>query len=259
MADAVGRRQGRVFVTKLYVDNDRFGSRPATVIVEAFHGLIRDMVRRKWQESGVSWSDFVFGSSNDLIATDDFSEIDRQILSTGHRFGWTAVASINERPDAYKPAAGGATESPDFSFEHPDAIIAAADSEGREQRGQGDNVVRSSKNTRGIARYIRSSEKVLEYMSKGVPPDTIAIIDDSGGTLTAPILEQFKGVVCAGGTVRAHLGILTREYGIPCFMNAKISGIHEGDQIEMESTAVARTADSYQTGVEMTGRIWLVR
>jgi signal transduction protein with GAF and PtsI domain len=92
----------------------------------------------------------------------------------------------------------------------------------------------------------------------GVPPGTIAVIDDSGGTLTAPILEQFMGVICAGGTVRSHLGILTREYGIPCFMNSKISGIREGDTVRLECTATAKTADAYQKGIEMTGRIWRV-
>ena len=89
-----------------------------------------------------------------------------------------------------------------------------------------------------------------------MPTDTVAIIDDSGGTLTAPILEQFKGVICAGGTVRSHLGILTREYGIPCVMNAKISGIREGDRVEIESTAPAKTAEAYQNGVEMTAKVW---
>ena len=88
------------------------------------------------------------------------------------------------------------------------------------------------KNLIGIARYIRSSDRVLELLTNGVPDETVAIIDDSGGTLTAPILERFKGVICAGGTVRSHLGILTREYGIPCLMNAKISGIKEGDRVE---------------------------
>ena len=77
-------------------------------------------------------------------------------------------------------------------------------------------------------------------------------------TLTAPILEQFKGVICAGGTVRSHLGILTREYGIPCLMNAKISGIKEGDRVEIECTAAAKTAEAYQTGVEMTACVWRV-
>ena len=96
----------------------------------------------------------------------------------------------------------------------------------------------------------------MRYLVDGVPPDTIAIIDDSGGTLTAPILEQFKGVICMGGTVRSHLGILSREYGIPCCMNAKITGIKEGQKVEMESTAVAKTTEAYQKGVEMTGNIW---
>ena len=99
----------------------------------------------------------------------------------------------------------------------------------------------------------------LELLTNGVPDETIAIIDDSGGTLTAPILERFKGVICAGGTVRSHLGILTREYGIPCLMNAKISGIREGDRVEIESTASAKTAEAYQTGVEMTARVWRVK
>ena len=82
------------------------------------------------------------------------------------------------------------------------------------------------------------------------------MIGASGGTLTAPILEQFKGMICMGGTVRSHLGILCREYGIPCFMNAKITGIKEGETVEMEATAAAKTAEAYQKGEEMTGNIW---
>ena len=59
-------------------------------------------------------------------------------------------------------------------------------------------------------------------------------------------------MICAGGTVRSHLGILTREYGIPCVMNAKISGIKEGERVEIECTAPAKTTEAYQQGVEMT-------
>ena len=72
----------------------------------------------------------------------------------------------------------------------------------------------------------------------------------------APILEQFKGVICAGGTVRSHLGILTREYGIPCLMGAKISGIFEGDTVELEVSGQSKTTEAYQKGVEMTVRVW---
>jgi signal transduction protein with GAF and PtsI domain len=89
-----------------------------------------------------------------------------------------------------------------------------------------------------------------------VPPRTIAVIDDSGGTLTAPIIDQFAGVICAGGSVRSHLGILTREYGIPCFMNARTSGIRDGDRVEMEVSVAAKTTEDYQAGVERIGRVW---
>jgi len=86
----------------------------------------------------------------------------------------------------------------------------------------------------GTARLIGTVETVLDMVTNGVPPETIAIIDDSGGTLTAPILEHFTGVVCMGGTVRSHLGILTREYGVPCLMDAQLDGLHDGDRVRVE-------------------------
>src|SRR3984957_10426536 len=165
------------------------------------------------------------------------------------------MLSLRDRPEIYRGDAPVDTDR-SFSFEHPEATLAEADAAGRELCGVGDNVVRRPNNTSGIAAYIRTSERVVALMRGGVPPDVIAIIDDSGGTLTAPILEQFKGVICAGGTVRSHLGILTREYGIPCLMNAKISGIKEGDRVEIECTAASKTTEAYQTGVEMTAKVW---
>lgn len=237
-------------------DSDRYGDAPASVLVEAVHNSVRDLVRRKFAQSGDAWGDFVFGTSNELITIDDFADIEQRILQSGHRFAPSAMISARERPEIYKPLEGFSGDTADFSFEHPDAVVVPADTAGREQRGVGDNVVRRPDNVVGTARYVRTSDAVLGYMTGGVPDDMIAIIDDSGGTLTAPILEQFKGVICAGGTVRSHLGILTREYGIPCLMNAKISGIREGDRVEIETSALARTAESYQSGETMTARVW---
>ena len=191
-----------------------------------------------------------------LITTEDFLAIERQILASGYRFGWSAVISVRERPDLYKEAEAIGASLGAFSFEHPNALVGPADNAGREQRGIGDNVVRRKDNVRGIARYVRSSEQVIDYMTRGVPAGTVAIIDDSGGTLTAPILESFAGIICAGGTVRSHLSILAREYGIPCLMNAKISGIRDGDRVEIETSAAAKTAEAYQRGEEMIARIW---
>jgi phosphohistidine swiveling domain-containing protein len=243
-------------VAKIYIDSDKYGDRSASPIVDAYHNAIKDLIRRKLDTVGGDWSSFVFDKSYDLITAKDFEAIEKKVLASGHRFDWSAMISVRERPDIYKPAKGLGEDVADFSFEHPEAVTAPADADGREQRGVGDNVVKRPENTTGIARYIRSSDRVLDLLSNGVPPETVAIIDDSGGTLTAPILEQFKAVICAGGTVRSHLGILTREYGIPCLMNAKISGIREGDKVEIESTAAAKTAEAYQQGREMTARVW---
>ena len=232
---------------RLYGDTDKFGEQNNTPVVEAFHGAIRALVRQKLAASGQTWQDFVFGKAVTGITADDFRAIDQRLL-----------VSQQERPEAYTAAQGVGEDLSTFSFEHPEAPTAAVDAEGRELRGCGDNVVRYNEDLIGTARYVRSSATVLNYLQNGVPPGTIAVIDDSGGTLTAPILEQFTGVICAGGTVRSHLGILTREYGIPCFMNSKISGIREGDTVRLECTATAKTADAYQKGIEMTGRIWRV-
>ncbi len=243
-------------MARLLVDNDKYAQPNASVVVDAYHAAIQELIRRKLDTVGGDWASFVFDKSYDLITAKDFAAIEAKLIATGHRFDYSAMISVRERPEVYKPAPGVGEDSKDFSFEHPEAVVAPADENGREQRGVGDNVVKYAKNLIGVALYIRSSDRVLDLLNSGVPADTVAIIDDSGGTLTAPILEQFKGVICAGGTVRSHLGILTREYGIPCVMNAKVSGIKEGDRVEIECTATARTAEAYQTGVEMTAKIW---
>ena len=246
-------------MVKLYVDSDKFSTGHGSATVEAFHNAIREIVRDKLAKSGGHWESFVFGKSLDLITADDFASVEKMMLDAGHKFDWSAAISPRERREIYKAAAGiGEDDLADFSFEHPEAIVVARDSEGLEQRGQGDNVAKYPQTCTGTARYIRSPNQVLKYLQEGVPKDTIAVIDDSGGTLTAPILEQFKGVICAGGSTRSHLGILTREYGVPCLMNAKVSGIRQGDTVTIEVTAQPKTADDYQSNREVIARVWRV-
>lgn len=242
-------------MARLFVDTDKFSDGEGPPIVDAYHSALKDLVRRKLDEAGGDWNAFVFGRAQEMITAKDIEAVEARLLATGHRFTVSAMISQRERPDAYKPLAG--SEDPaTFSFEHPDAKTEAADAQGREVRGQGDNVVQGKTNTVGIARYFRNNDHVMRCLNEGVPDNTIAIIDDSGGTLTAPILEKFKGVICAGGTIRSHLGILTREYAIPCLMNARISGICEGDTVEIETSGPAKTGEMYQRGEDGSVRIW---
>ena len=239
----------------LPIDRLRSIDPPASPLVEATLALVQDVVRRRFAAWDGDWASFVADGAHEVVTKADIDGVESRILASGHRFDWSASISAAERPDAYKPAAG-AEDAGDFSFEHAQAVTAAADETGREQRGIGDNVVRHEANVIGTARYIRSNARVLAYLTDGVPPGTIAVIDDSGGTLTAPIIDQFAGVICAGGSVRSHLGILTREYGIPCLMNSRVSGLRDGDRVEIEATAPAKTTEDYQSGTEKVGRIW---
>ncbi len=241
---------------KLPVDRLTSVAPPASPLVEATLSLIQDRVRKDFADSGKSWAAFVREDLDRTPAMADFEAIETHILASGYRFAWSAAISAQERPDAYK-AADGATAS-EAGFAHPDAPQEATDGDGKALRGVGDNVVRQDKDLVGTARYIRSNERVLAYLTDGVPEGTIAVIDDSGGTLTAPILEQFAGIICAGGTVRSHLGILSREYNIPCLMNAKVAGIADGDRVMIEASAPAKTTEDYQSGTERVGRIWLL-
>jgi phosphohistidine swiveling domain-containing protein len=243
-------------MARLPIDDIQFAGVPASPIVEATLALLHQNVRGKYAQhiaaGGRDFGDFVFGVPDCGITRADVEAVEAALLASGHRFDWSASVSVQERPDAYK---GGADDSGDFMFEHAEANV-AVEADGRARAGQGDNVVRHDHNVRGTARYVRSNDRVLAYLTDGVPPGTIAIIDDSGGTLTAPIIDQFAGILCAGGTVRSHLGILSREFGIPCFMNAKLNGIKDGDMVEMEASADARTTEDYQSGTERTGRVW---
>lgn len=241
----------------LYGDSDKYEAfaEPAPIL-EATHAAIKDLFRRRFSESGVSWREFVFGESYKAVTEKDIKAIDRMLIDSGYRYRGSATISVKERPDAYQGMAGIAETSDEFTFSHPEAVLDEADQDGRQRCGQGDNVVKHSQNAIGYARYYRSVEDVMNALSNGVPDETIAIIDDSGGTLTAPILEKFKAVICAGGTVRSHLGILTREYSVPCVMAAKIDGIYNGDKVEVGVSGEAKTAEAYASGIEMSVPIW---
>jgi hypothetical protein len=52
--------------------------------------------------------------------------------------------------------------------------------------------------------------------------------------------------------------ILTREYGIPCLMNAKLRSIYHEDRVEIEPSAKAMTAEAQFTGESETALIWKV-
>ena len=209
---------------------DKWASASATHTVEVYHTAIRKLVAERFAESGKKWEEVVHDASFE-IGAEDFEKIEADLLETGYRFDISAVISQQEAPEKYKELTRAGGESGDET-----------DDQGRPVVGRGDNVFRAKADVEGVDRFVPDVETVMTMLTEGVPEDTIAVIDDSGGTLTAPILGDFKGVVCMGGTIRSHLGILTREYNVPCLMASKLEGLKDGDRITVEYSKPAHDA-----------------
>ncbi len=210
---------------------DKWGGEAMNPTVEFFHSAIRKVVAERLAASGKTWEEAVVDPSLEL-SREDFVRIEADMLATGYRFEASAQVSAVEEPDKYKPESAIAN-----SGQQP------RDEQGRLIVGTGDNVFQAKSDVSGTARLISTVDVVMDMLVNGVPENTIAVIDDSGGTLTAPILEGFAGVVCMGGTIRSHLGILTREYNIPCLMAAELDGLQEGDTVLVEYSKPV--ADAY--------------
>jgi hypothetical protein len=210
---------------------DKWARESATPTVEAYHSAVRKLVAERFAATGKSWEEAVQDPSLELTK-EDFEKIEADLLATGYRFEMSANVSLKEEPDKYKPVEG-----------IQDSGQQETDEQGRKIVGSGDNVFQAKGDVEGTAVYVSDVDKVMALLTEGVQPETIAVIDDSGGTLTAPILGDFTAVICMGGTVRSHLGILTREYNVPCLMNATLDGLADGDRITVEYSKPA--ADAY--------------
>ena len=67
----------------------------------------------------------------------------------------------------------------------------------------------------------------------------IALVRDAGATFLAPIFHELAGVVCTGGTPRSHIGIVSREFQVPCVMGCAFADGEPagGRQVELDCSA----------------------
>jgi phosphohistidine swiveling domain-containing protein len=212
-----------------------------------FNSAVRELAATRFAATGAPWKDVVFDRQYDLFSLGDARAVEQAALDDGYRFDFSATVSLESEPDKYKRPERAAAGFADGSV-----------TDGRRQVGIGDNVIRKTEPVSGPVALISKVEQVMGFLADGVPAGTIAVIDDSGGTLTAPIIEGFAGVICLGGSVRSHLGILAREYDVPTLMNCKIDTLTDGDVVEIEVTAAPPAADAYETGDTGHARIWKI-
>jgi signal transduction protein with GAF and PtsI domain len=87
---------------------------------------------------------------------------------------------------------------------------------------------------------MESPDDVLELMDTGAE-GVIALVRDCGATFIAPVFHELAGVVCTNGTPRSHIGIVSREFQVPCVMAATFAAGEpvDGDEVELDCSADA--------------------
>lgn len=90
---------------------------------------------------------------------------------------------------------------------------------------------------RGSWRRLSSPDDVLELMDTSAE-GVIACVADAGATFLAPIFDELTAVVCLAGTPQSHIGIVSREYQVPCLMAAVLTiEPTDGDTVEVDCSA----------------------
>jgi signal transduction protein with GAF and PtsI domain len=91
----------------------------------------------------------------------------------------------------------------------------------------------------GTWRLLEGPEDVLGLMDTGAD-GVVAAVRDAGATFLAPIYHELTGIVCTGGTVRSHIGIVSREFQVPCAMGAVFPEGEpaDGDEVTLDNGRV---------------------
>jgi signal transduction protein with GAF and PtsI domain len=97
---------------------------------------------------------------------------------------------------------------------------------------------------RGRWRLMRGPDDVLELMDTGAS-GVVAGVRDAGATFLAPLYDELAAIVCTAGTPRSHIGIVSREFQVPCVMGTVFTH--------------AEPAAGHEVEVDCSGRDGVVR
>jgi phosphohistidine swiveling domain-containing protein len=76
-------------------------------------------------------------------------------------------------------------------------------------------------------------DDVLALMDSGAE-GVVALVRDAGATFLAPIYHELTAIICTSGTVRSHIGIVSREFQVPCVMGCTFAGGEPASGAEVE-------------------------
>ena len=132
-----------------------------------------------------------------------------------------------------------------------DTAVATADS--FERVGKGLNVYESTEVVEGVVKWLDSPEDVIAFVADGNDVSDVVVVARGGTTtfLTMALNAGVRAVVTLQGAPESHLGIVTREYGIPCLMSVSFDkGVRtsRGETVPADGTRVRLDVSSRPEG-----------
>ena len=108
--------------------------------------------------------------------------------------------------------------------------------------GTGINVFTSDDNAVGVIRFLDSPDEVLEFIDGPDVENTVVISRGGTTTFMSPaLMAGVAGLITLQGAPESHLGILSREFSIPCVMSTSFThGIQtaRGETIPADGSTV---------------------
>jgi phosphoenolpyruvate-protein kinase (PTS system EI component) len=128
---------------------------------------------------------------------------------------------------------------------------------GLRQIGSGTNVVESDGIVEGPILFLDTPQQVLAFVAGDAVEETIVISRGGTTTFMAPALAAgVRGLITLQGSPESHLGILSREFGIPCIMSVTFTeGVRtpRGEIVPADGTRVR-----LDVSATPEGRVYLV-
>jgi PEP-utilising enzyme, mobile domain len=97
--------------------------------------------------------------------------------------------------------------------------------------GTGLNVYESPEIVEGVVKWLETPEDVISFVQGGADVSDVVVMARGGTTtfLTMALNAGVRGVVTLQGAPESHLGIVCREFGIPCIMSVAFAkGVRTG-------------------------------
>lgn len=114
--------------------------------------------------------------------------------------------------------------------------------------GSGINVFASDAGAVGTIRFLDTPDDVLEFID-GPDVETTIVISRGGTTtfMSPALMSGVAGLITLQGAPESHLGILSREFSIPCVMSTAFT---DGIQTDRGETI---PADGAKVRLDVTG------